>query len=126
MMTLSDSCRDTLCLVPSRLWYGEEAPHSCLVAPVEVGMGEENKESTGTWKHTIKELTVPKDETTGKFAKCKMYQVNFTQVVGGNLSGPDPTWPNTTCINGWTYDFSLYYSTITSQVITVECRLSCR
>ncbi|KAK3892358.1 hypothetical protein Pcinc_003811 [Petrolisthes cinctipes] len=79
MMTLSDSCRVTLCLVPSRLWYGEEAPHSCLVAPVEVGMGEENKESTGTWKHTIKELTVPKDETTGKFAKCKMYQVNFTQ-----------------------------------------------
>ncbi|KAK3873213.1 hypothetical protein Pcinc_003926 [Petrolisthes cinctipes] len=53
MMTLSDSCRVTLCLVPSRLWYGEEAPHSCLVAPVEVGMGEENKESTGTWKHTV-------------------------------------------------------------------------
>ncbi|KAK3886203.1 hypothetical protein Pcinc_009622 [Petrolisthes cinctipes] len=64
----------------------------------------------------IKELTVPKDETTGKFAKCKMYQVNFTQVVGGNMSGPDPTWPNTTCINGWTYDFSLYYPTITSQL----------
>ncbi|KAK3891633.1 hypothetical protein Pcinc_004480 [Petrolisthes cinctipes] len=64
----------------------------------------------------IKELTVPKDETTGKFAKCKMYQVNFTQVVGGNLSGPDPTWPTTTCINGWTYDFSLYYPTITSQL----------
>lgn len=28
----------------------------------------------------VKELTVPKDEVTGKFAECKMYQVNITQV----------------------------------------------
>ncbi|KAK3891624.1 hypothetical protein Pcinc_004472 [Petrolisthes cinctipes] len=45
-----------------------------------------------------------------------MYQVNISQVVGGNMSKPDPTWPTTTCLYGWTYDYSLYYPTITSQL----------
>nr|XP_045624751.1 organic cation transporter protein-like [Procambarus clarkii] len=64
----------------------------------------------------VKELTIPRDETTGKYLQCVMYDVDFSEIVMNNSSWPNSSWPTTSCTNGWTYDYSLYYPTITSQL----------
>ncbi|KAK8727065.1 hypothetical protein OTU49_009920, partial [Cherax quadricarinatus] len=37
-------------------------------------------------------------------------------VVRTNTSWPNVSWPTTSCIHGWNYNYSLYYPTITSQL----------
>ncbi|XP_027213389.2 organic cation transporter protein-like [Penaeus vannamei] len=64
----------------------------------------------------LKALTIPRHHNGRDFLSCSRYDVNFTQVVESNLSWPDPTWPVTSCTDGWTYNFSLYYPTITSEL----------
>ncbi|XP_063593179.1 solute carrier family 22 member 3-like [Penaeus indicus] len=64
----------------------------------------------------VKRLTVPVDPRGGDFLRCARYQVDFRQVVESNDSWPNTSWPTTSCTNGWQYDYSLYYPTITSQL----------
>nr|AEB00643.1 glucose transporter 1 [Penaeus vannamei] len=82
-------------------------PHWCHAPP--------GLEDLNLTEGQLKELTVPRHEN-GDFHSCARYDVNFTQVVESNLSWPDPDWPLTNCTHGWTYNFSLYYPTITSQL----------
>ncbi|XP_047471525.1 organic cation transporter protein-like [Penaeus chinensis] len=64
----------------------------------------------------VKRLTIPRDPHSGKYLECVRYQVDFSQVVQGNASWPDPNWPTTNCSHGWNYEYSLYYPTITSEL----------
>ncbi|XP_042882821.1 solute carrier family 22 member 21-like [Penaeus japonicus] len=64
----------------------------------------------------VKRLTIPVDSGGGDFQRCARYQVDFRQVVESNDSWPNTSWPTTSCTNGWQYDYSLYYPTITSQL----------
>ncbi|XP_047479820.1 beta-alanine transporter-like isoform X2 [Penaeus chinensis] len=82
-------------------------PHWCHAPP--------GLEGLNLTEAQLKELTVPRHDN-GEFQSCARYDVNFTQVVESNLSWPDPDWPLTSCTHGWTYNFSLYYPTITSQL----------
>ncbi|XP_042872134.1 organic cation transporter protein-like [Penaeus japonicus] len=83
-------------------------PHWCHAPP--------GLEDLNLTEAQLKELTIPRHEN-GEFQSCARYDVNFTQVVESrNLSWPDPSWPLTSCTHGWTYNFSLYYPTITSQL----------
>ncbi|XP_063601034.1 solute carrier family 22 member 13-like [Penaeus indicus] len=82
-------------------------PHWCRAPP--------GLEDLNLTEAQLKELTLPRREN-GEFQSCARYDINFTQVVESNLSWPDPDWPLTSCTHGWTYNFSLYYPTITSQL----------
>lgn len=64
----------------------------------------------------IKDLTIPKDSVTGEYDKCHIYDVDFAEVVRTNVSWHNTTWHVTRCRHGWTYDYSLYYPTITTQL----------
>ncbi|XP_071514005.1 organic cation transporter protein-like isoform X2 [Panulirus ornatus] len=67
--------------------------------------------------HQLKVLTVPRLKGgSDDFHSCARYDVNRTQVMLNANHQPDPTWPVTTCTHGWTYNYSLYYPTITSQL----------
>lgn len=88
-----------MCLTP---------PHWCSAPPGLLALNLTQEE--------LKNLTVPRDMSTGKFSQCRRYDVNFEEVVTGNVTWPNILWPTTNCTYGWTYDYSLYYPTITSQL----------
>ncbi|KAL1452485.1 hypothetical protein WDU94_006713 [Cyamophila willieti] len=50
-------------------------------------------------------LAIPKTND-GTFESCKMYDVNYTELLQAGTKIADPTWPITECRNGWEYDFS--------------------
>lgn len=56
-------------------------------------------------------------ENTPIFSQCKMYDVNFTDVL---LSGqrPNTTWPTKKCDNGWIFNYTnVPYESIAAEVI---------
>ncbi|XP_071534074.1 solute carrier family 22 member 3-like [Panulirus ornatus] len=83
-------------------------PHWCSAPPelLHLNLSEQQ----------LKLLTVPLREDGTDFHTCLRYTVNLTQVTWDNISRPDPSWPITSCTDGWTYNYSLYYPTITSQM----------
>ncbi|XP_069977243.1 organic cation transporter protein isoform X4 [Penaeus vannamei] len=83
-------------------------PHWCAPPPDLAGLNLTSDQ--------VKSLTIPRDPHTGKYLECVRYQVDFKEVVESNASWPDPSWPTTSCSHGWTYDYSLYYPTITSEL----------
>ncbi|CAL4127331.1 unnamed protein product, partial [Meganyctiphanes norvegica] len=83
-------------------------PHWCSPPP--------DSEFANLTSDEIKRLTIPLNEN-GEFHKCKIYDINFTEVVNQNNNiYNESSWPTTTCNYGITYDFSLYYPTITSEL----------
>ncbi|XP_071442498.1 organic cation transporter protein-like [Hetaerina americana] len=69
-----------------------------------------------------KMLAIPR-RPDGSFEQCRMYGVNFTEILMKNDSGdgalpePDPEWPLAPCAHGWEYDRSeIPYETITSEM----------
>lgn len=62
-------------------------------------------------------LSIPKSENSDEFDKCKMYGVNFTEVLESNIMKPDPNWPKVPCQSGWEYDLSdIHYPSIVTEV----------
>nr|XP_045605465.1 organic cation transporter protein-like [Procambarus clarkii] len=88
-------------------------PHWCRAPPDLQGLNLTEEQ--------LKDLTIPRDASSGKFLQCRIYDVDFVKVVWANASWPttswaNASWPTTSCTHGWTYDYSLYYPTITSQL----------
>ncbi|CAL4059779.1 unnamed protein product [Meganyctiphanes norvegica] len=83
-------------------------PHWCSPPPEFTSANLTNEE--------IKKLTIPINEN-GEYHKCKRYDINFTEEFDLHKNiGNDTSWPTTTCDHGITYNFSLYYPTITSEL----------
>lgn len=62
-------------------------------------------------------LAIPKSE--GGFEKCRVYAVNFTEVVSQGINQSDTSWPIKQCGNGWEYNFTkeeMPYATIATEV----------
>lgn len=60
-------------------------------------------------------LAIPK--TNDVHDRCRMYAVNYTEVLQQGLAEPDPTWPTVGCRNGWEYNYTdVPYATIASEV----------
>ncbi|XP_075217415.1 carcinine transporter [Lycorma delicatula] len=62
-----------------------------------------------------KSLSIPK--TKDGFSKCTMYVADWKSVIAQGLKEADPSWPTTSCSQGWEYDFSdIPYSTIATEL----------
>ncbi|KAK6644865.1 hypothetical protein RUM43_001138 [Polyplax serrata] len=62
-------------------------------------------------------LSIPRDENSNEFEKCRMYGVNFTEVLAAGLQVPDPSWPKVPCQSGWEYDLSdIHYPSIVTEL----------
>ncbi|XP_068246337.1 organic cation/carnitine transporter 2-like isoform X2 [Palaemon carinicauda] len=87
-------------------------PHWCSPPP---GMDETH---LGLSPDEIKRLTIPIDPDTSEFSRCQMYDVDVRTIMQSNTTGLDPSsmWNVTSCTHGWTYDFSIYYPTITTEL----------
>ncbi|XP_069188486.1 organic cation transporter protein isoform X1 [Procambarus clarkii] len=113
-------------------------PHWCRAPPDLQGLNLTEEQ--------LKDLTIPRDASSGKFLQCRIYDVDFPELLRSSMVWPNasrPTaswantswpsaswanaswpsaswanasWPTTSCTHGWTYDYSLYYPTITSQL----------
>ncbi|XP_076358160.1 carcinine transporter-like isoform X2 [Tachypleus tridentatus] len=73
-----------------------------------------------------KSLTIPLEKRDGRIqhSRCKMFDVNFTQVAYDALSQgmkpvADPNWPKTTCRHGWVYDREVFENTLVSEMDVV-------
>lgn len=68
-----------------------------------------------------KDLAIPKID--GKFSKCTMYQVDYTQELIDDLDDVIATnrslWPTGPCLNGWEYDSTQYDSTLVTEMSLV-------
>lgn len=72
-------------------------------------------------------LAIPKsgDGSQDAFDKCRMYAVNYTQLLADGVRVADPTWPTKPCDNGWEFSFTdVPYSTIATDVSVHTDRLS--
>ena len=68
-------------------------------------------------------LAIPPAVSADGFAysKCSMYAVNFTEMLNNGIKQADPSWPVTSCRNGWEYNFTaIPYATIATEVIEHE------
>lgn len=62
-------------------------------------------------------LSIPKIENSNEYDKCKMYGVNFTEVLEAGIKVPDASWPKIPCQSGWEYDLSaIHYPSIVTEV----------
>uniref|UniRef100_A0A8D8ZDD1 Organic cation transporter protein n=1 Tax=Cacopsylla melanoneura TaxID=428564 RepID=A0A8D8ZDD1_9HEMI len=60
-------------------------------------------------------LSIPLKDS--KYDSCRMYSVNYTDLLRTGITLADPTWPTTECQHGWEYDFSeIPYSTIATEL----------
>ncbi|KAJ3629259.1 hypothetical protein MTP99_013661 [Tenebrio molitor] len=60
-------------------------------------------------------LAIPRGPD-GAFAKCQMYDVNFTEVVSGRIPANSSSWPTTSCRSGWEYNYTeVPYSSIATE-----------
>ncbi|XP_066947436.1 organic cation transporter protein-like [Macrobrachium rosenbergii] len=95
------------------VYYGQmfmtlTPPHWCRPPP-EVS-------SLNLTEEEVKLLTLPWSDHSSDYESCVIYNVDFVEIVTSNESWPDPTWPSTSCTHGWSYNYSLYYPTITSEL----------
>ncbi|KAM7283373.1 carcinine transporter [Ixodes scapularis] len=71
----------------------------------------------------LKELSIPKT-AANDFAKCEMYDVNYTAIIFSALDAqanrqPNSSWPIRPCTHGWIYSTVDYDSTLVTQTNTV-------
>lgn len=62
-------------------------------------------------------LAIPKG--AGGLEKCRVYAVNFTEILLRGVKEPDPSWPTKPCDNGWEYNYTtadVPYASIASEV----------
>ncbi|XP_050515589.1 organic cation transporter protein [Diabrotica virgifera virgifera] len=60
-------------------------------------------------------LAIP--EGHGGYDRCRMYDVNFTEVLRSGVKEADPRWNTVACKYGWEYDFSVVpYASISSEL----------
>ncbi|KAL1459246.1 hypothetical protein WDU94_011251 [Cyamophila willieti] len=60
-------------------------------------------------------LSIPLKDS--KYDSCRMYAVNYTDVLRTGITLADPTWPIVECQHGWEYDFSnIPYATIATEL----------
>lgn len=53
----------------------------------------------------------------GSYSKCSMFNVNYTDVLQQGITEANQTWPTTTCLYGWSYNFSdVPYTTIATEL----------
>ncbi|XP_064077366.1 organic cation transporter protein-like [Macrobrachium nipponense] len=95
------------------VYYGQifmtlTPPHWCR-PPLEVL-------SLNLTEAEVKLLTLPWSNHSSDYESCVIYDVDFVEIVRSNESWPDPSWPTTSCTSGWSYNYSLYYPTITSEM----------
>ncbi|XP_063698677.1 carcinine transporter-like [Culicoides brevitarsis] len=56
-------------------------------------------------------------DADGKYHKCMMYNVNFTEMRLKGIDKPDQKWPMTSCRNGWEYNFTdIPYATVATEL----------
>ncbi|XP_055378688.1 solute carrier family 22 member 13-like isoform X2 [Condylostylus longicornis] len=61
-------------------------------------------------------LSIPFD-VDGSYSKCMQYNVNFTEVLNNGTKIADPSWPITSCKNGWSFNFTeIPYETLATQL----------
>lgn len=66
--------------------------------------------------HFRLKFAIPK-EADGKYHKCLMYNVNFTEMRAKGIDKPDQKWPMTKCRSGWEYNFTdIPYETIATEL----------
>ncbi|XP_047479654.1 solute carrier family 22 member 3-like isoform X2 [Penaeus chinensis] len=102
-----------LCVLCCCVYFGQlfmtlTPPHWCR-APPEL-------EALNLTQEELKNLTIPRHPNGKEFLACHRYDVNFTEVLESDTPWPDPSWPLAPCTHGWTYNYSFYYPTITSQL----------
>ncbi|CAG9839512.1 unnamed protein product [Diabrotica balteata] len=60
-------------------------------------------------------LAIP--EGHGGYDRCRMYDVNFTEMLRSGVKEADPGWNTVACKYGWEYDFSVVpYASISSEL----------
>ncbi|XP_063600926.1 organic cation transporter protein-like [Penaeus indicus] len=102
-----------LCVLCCCVYFGQlfmtlTPPHWCRAPPELEGLNLTQEE--------LKNLTIPRHPNGKEFLACQRYDVNFTEVLKSDTPWPGPSWPLTPCTHGWTYNYSFYYPTITSQL----------
>lgn len=60
-------------------------------------------------------LAIPHKD--GDIDKCRMYAVNYTQLLESNITESDSSWPTVGCLYGWEYSLTdVPYETISTEV----------
>ncbi|KAF2902147.1 hypothetical protein ILUMI_04037 [Ignelater luminosus] len=62
-------------------------------------------------------LAIPRG--AGGLEKCRVYAVNFTEILLRGVKEPDPSWPTKPCDNGWEYNYTtadVPYASIASEL----------
>lgn len=56
-------------------------------------------------------------DTVGRYSKCEMYYVNYTEILNSGIRTPNTSWPKTSCRHGWTFDYTnIPYASIAAEV----------
>lgn len=49
--------------------------------------------------------------------RCRMYAVNYTELLQQGKNVSDPSWPTVPCLHGWEYNYTeVPYASIASEV----------
>ncbi|XP_054732900.1 carcinine transporter [Anastrepha obliqua] len=84
-------------LVPEQHW--------CTVPELEVLTVEERLA-----------LSIPRMSGIREYDNCKMYDVNYTELLAKRRRKADPSWPVVNCRHGWSYNFTGYpYATVATE-----------
>lgn len=52
-----------------------------------------------------------------QFSRCKMYAVNYTEILMSGVREPLQSWPTTDCQHGWAFNYSnIPYASIAAEV----------
>ncbi|XP_011201961.1 organic cation transporter protein [Bactrocera dorsalis] len=61
-------------------------------------------------------LSIPRMSGIREYDNCKMYDVNYTEVLAKGMRKADPSWPVVACRQGWSYNFTDYpYPTVATE-----------
>ncbi|CAD7003454.1 organic cation transporter protein [Ceratitis capitata] len=61
-------------------------------------------------------ISIPRMRGIREYDNCKMYDVNYTEVLAKGMRQADPNWPVIACRHGWSYNFTDYpYTTVATE-----------